>query len=110
MKFFKRKHDVFTIPKKGLTCPHRKRKNFVIWVKGTKCKFRSSPLCPSCTEEYLNKYSTICAKCGKPIFPGTPVAVASWEGALYPYTHMTFDCGEPAAYCGTWGEGKLIGL
>jgi hypothetical protein len=69
-----------------------------------------APICPKCAEEWLRKVSNVCAKCGDPILPGTSVARA-WEGAKYPYTHLTFDCCEAGVlYCGVWGEGRLITL
>jgi hypothetical protein len=95
-----------------LVCKHGPTKRpFTITVLGLECKFGSSPYCIPCSEEYLNRFSTVCDTCGRPILPGTAVGQAADKNAVYPYTHNTFDCREPdSSICGKWGEGKLISL
>ncbi len=79
-------------------------------ILGSTCTLVGSPMCPACTETYLNMYSTICARCREPILPGTPVGRSS-TGARYPFLHLRFDCCQTGAlYCGMWGEGCLISL
>lgn len=89
-------------------CTHYpERKDFTIKVLGADCTFESAAICASCLERYLNQYSTLCAHCERPIFPGEPVE-GSWIDAPHPYVHSTFKCGEGIFWCGTWGEGRLI--
>jgi hypothetical protein len=92
-------------------CEHGTVKGgFQVVVFGIEFELEESPLCPKCAEEYLNKFSTLCASCGLPIFPGTPVAQA-WIDAPHPYIHLSFSCGYCGGlYCGQWGEGCLITL
>ena len=92
-------------------CAHDKTKrNIKVKVLGIECEFEKLPMCPTCTEQYLNKFSTFCASCKWPIFPGRPVGQA-WHGAPYPFTHLTFRCCDTGGlYCGQWGEGRLISL
>lgn len=93
-------------------CEHPKsEKPTVIVVRGQKIECGpSAEICPQCTEAWLEKASTTCAKCGGPIVPGAAVGQA-WIGAKYPYTHLTFDCCDTGAYyCGVWGSGRLITL
>jgi hypothetical protein len=97
---------------KGPSCDHKRvRGDFTITVLGVECRFKKGlPTCATCSVEYLNKHSTICASCSEPIFPGNAVGVA-WRGADHPYTHLTFECCDTGAlYCGYWGEGELITL
>ena len=98
-------------PTEKLVCAHGKTKhNIKVWVLGVECEFEKSPMCPTCTEQYLNKFSTLCASCKRPIFPGTPVGQA-WHGAPHPFTHLTFQCCDTGGlYCGRWGEGHLVSL
>ncbi len=86
-----------------LVCEHGPAETpFKIVVLGVECEFARSLWCPLCLQEYLNKFSTLCVYCGKPIFPREPV-----EGAGNGYAHI--HCGNTAAaYVGTWGEGELI--
>lgn len=69
--------------------------------------------CGCCLEafrEHLEAICTVCASCGELIYPGDPVGQA-WDGAPHPYTHLTFECCETAAfYCGVWGKGELVSL
>jgi|GEM_PF-1484716 len=89
-------------------CTHRpESKEFTIKVLGVDCTFENAQACAHCLEQYLNQYSTLCAHCERPIFPGEPVEHA-WEGAPHPYVHCTFKCGEGIFWVGTWGEGELI--
>ncbi len=92
-------------------CIHGKTEyNLKVTVLGVECEFEKLPMCPSCTEQYLNKFSTLCASCKRPIFPGTPVGQA-WRGAPHPFTHLTFGCcASGALHCGRWDEGRLITL
>lgn len=92
-------------------CEHgATERNLKVTVLGVECEFPRSPMCPSCTGEYLNKFCTLCASCERPIFPGMPVGQA-WTGAPHPCTHLGFDCCESGGlYCGRWGEGRLITL
>lgn len=91
-------------------CTHRPVQGpFKIKILGATRAFTCPEICPSCLEAYLSKVSTLCAGCNGPILPGTPVA-AAWIGAEHPYTHVNHECGEPAFYCGMWGEGQLMGL
>lgn len=96
-----------------IVCTHGKMKGkFHLNVLGVSCEIKITKkwFCPSCLHKYLNKYSTLCASCGRPIFPGEPVGVA-WKEAFHPYTHLTFKCcytGE--MLCGRWGEGMLVTL
>ena len=92
-------------------CPNSIVKDkFKVMVKGHKIEIEDSLLCFSCAEKHLNKYSTFCASCEKPIIPGTKVAEA-WIGAKYAFTHLTFNCCLAGAlYCGEWGEGRIITL
>jgi hypothetical protein len=92
-------------------CAHGKTKhNFKVMVLGIECEFKKSPMCPPCTEQYLNKVSTLCASCKRPIFPGTPVGQV-WHGAPHSFTHLTFECCDTGGlYCGQWGEGRLLTL
>jgi hypothetical protein len=79
-----------------------------VTVLGIECSVASSDCSKLCAEEYLNKFSTLCAECEEPILPGDPVGQA-WEDASHPYTHMR--CAQSAAlFCGKWGEGRLISL
>jgi hypothetical protein len=98
-------------PTEKFTCTHGKtRHNLKVTVLGVECEFSNSPMCSSCTEQYLNRFSTLCASCERPIFPGTPVGQA-WSGAPRPFTHLTSECCESGAlYCGRWDEGHLITL
>lgn len=98
-------------PTEKFVCTHGKtRHNFKVVVLGVECELEKSPMCPSCTEQYLNKFSTLCASCGRPIFPGTPVGQA-WHGAPHPFTHLAFGCCDSGGlYCGQWGEGRLLTL
>ncbi len=96
----------------GPTCPHGKTEGTLeIIILGVKCNLiTGSPMCPVCTEQYLNKFSTLCAACGRPIFPGDPVGLA-WDGAPHPFTHLYYHCCDSGGlYCGVWGEGRLITL
>lgn len=98
-------------PTEKFTCTHGNTKhNLKVTVLGVECEFWESPMCPTCTEQYLNKFSTLCASCKRPIFPETPVGQA-WHGAPHPFTHLTFRCCDTGAlYCGRWDEGRLIML
>ena len=93
-------------------CVHGKTKHsFEVTVLGTKCKLEKSLMCPICTERHLNTFSTLCASCERPIFPGTHVGMAVQDGTAYPYVHLTRKCcGTTALYCGQWGGGNLITL
>lgn len=91
-------------------CPicHRRKSptNFKVMVSGVEYDLYST-YCPECTTDFLNKYSTICAVCGRPILPGEGVA-RSTIGASQPFIHLTFDCCPSGGlYCGHWGKGKL---
>lgn len=88
-------------------CYHPKRPgSFKVMVFGREYDLFSS-YCLECTEKFLNKYSTLCAVCGKPIFPGESVARAA-VGAPYPFTHLSEKCCPSGGlYCGHWGKGKL---
>lgn len=91
-----------------LSCPHGRGEHFDALVRGSRVRLTSSPLCPGCTESYLDQYATICAVCFEPILVGEPVGVA-WDGAPYPYVHLTFTCADSGGqFCGHWGEGKLV--
>ena len=94
--------------KEELSCPHGGTEHGLrVTVLGVKCTLTRSPMCLYCTETYLNRYSTLCASCGRPIFPGTAVGRA-WINTPYLYTHLTLECCETAAfYCGRWEEGWL---
>ncbi len=93
-------------------CVHGKtRRAFKVTVLGVECQLEKSLMCPVCTERYLNEFSTLCASCERPIFPGTPVGKAGWEGATHPFIHLTKGCCDTMAlYCGRWGGGNLITL
>lgn len=63
-----------------LSCRHPKPKGSVtMMVLGKKLTLIDPPGCVACTQAYLTKTSTLCAKCGEPILPGTMVEVASRE-------------------------------
>lgn len=98
-------------PSEKFVCEHgATERNLKVTVLGVECEFPRSPMCPSCTGEYLNKFSTLCASCERPILPGTPVGQA-WNGAPHPCTHLAFECCDSGGlYCGRWGEGRLITL
>lgn len=73
-------------------------------------KLDRSPFCFVCTAAYMNRHSTVCNTCREPICVGQQVAQAA-AGSEFPYTHHTSPCSLYAGlWCGTWGEGKLIGL
>lgn len=95
-----------------VACVHGGTKDpFMIEVLGFECYFdRGGPMCPDCTQMYLNEYSTLCASCKHPIFPTMPVAIA-WSGAQYPFTHLDMECCISfGLHCGVWGNGVLIPL
>ena len=81
--------------------------NLNVTVLGHEMTFTDPPSCPSCATAYLNKHSTICGVCEKPIIPGEAVAVAI-NGSRYLYTHLTFQCCPSVGlWCGSWGESRL---
>lgn len=92
-------------------CTHGKTKRSLkVTVLGVECEFKGSPMCPPCTEQYLNRFSVLCASCKRPIFPGEPVGQA-WHDAPHPFTHLTLGCCDSGGfYCGRWGEGRLLTL
>jgi hypothetical protein len=104
--WFKKKYK----SESGFQCPHKHKEGKIIniTVFGKKVKI-GSPFCESCTVEYMNKYSTICAECGQAIMVGEPVGVACENAEYpYPYVHLTFECTfSGGQFCGHWGEGKL---
>src|SRR3989338_1127048 len=81
------------------------RHDFCATVLGVECKLVNPPKCQTCAEEYLNKFSTLCHSCKRPIFPGERVALS---GSQPTYTHVEEGAG--GLYCGQWGEGQLITL
>lgn len=86
------------------------RRNLKMTILDVECEIEKSGMCGACTETYLNTVCTLCASCGRPIFPGDPVGQA-WVDAPHPHTHLTFDCCDTGGlYCGQWGEGRLITL
>ena len=93
-------------------CTHEKKKGyFPITVLGCKVKLKSSDMCPTCLQAYLEKNSTICNSCERPIFPGDPVAgTGLGKRAKHKYTHgdNTGCCVSGGLFCGHWGEGELI--
>ena len=103
--------DIYANRTEEFVCTHKKTEDkIMVVVLGVECEFEESPMCPVCAEQYLNKFSTLCASCERPIFPGTPVGQA-WEGAPHPYTHLRPGCCETGAlYCGKWDDGRLITL
>lgn len=100
-----------TSPTEKFACTHSKTGHILkVTVLGVECEFEKSPMCQVCAEQYLNKFSTLCASCKRPIFPGTSVGQA-WKGASHPFTHLNFDCcATGTLYCGVWGDGRLITL
>lgn len=109
MKLFERLRGLFNHDRR-FGCGHKGHLPFKVTVQGVKCELSEATLCKACAEPYLNKACTLCASCGRPIFPGEPVGVA-WDGATHPYTHLTFKCcASGGLYCGRWGEGRLVSL
>jgi len=88
---------------KRFECGHNGQSPFEIAVLGTQCTFEESTKCAVCASEYLNTFSTLCACCRRPIFPGHGIC-CDGDGQ-FPYTHAGY-CGDAAGYCGTWGEGQ----
>ncbi len=87
-------------------CPHGPSEEpLTVIVLGVECRFAKSPYCQTCTATYLNRYSTLCGLCNRPIFPGDPIEVSGRRDGEYVHSR----CGDcAAAYAGHWGEGKLI--
>lgn len=96
---------------KHLSCSHgSERGSYTIFVLGVEVELKDTYMCAACTQDYLNKYSTVCHGCQEPIFPGQRVCVAP-EGSQTPFVHFRVECGGIGAmYCGKWGEGKLVTL
>ena len=92
-------------------CEHGPTKGwFKLKVLGIWIELKDSPMCETCTAEYLDKFSTECGGCWQPILPGESVGRAG-SGAKYPWIHMKYGCGAFAGnYFGKWGEGQLIRL
>ena len=97
---------------KKFVCRHGEtKKPFKIMVLGKQCKFKRSPYCISCTEKYLNKFSTICHTCGWPILPGMP-AGQLWDidpKHFHVHVPISDDCFCGIVPCfGRWGKGEFI--
>ena len=94
----------------GFHCPHEPiTEPFDIEIIGVLCNFDNSPFCFECTQEYLDKFSTLCGTCRRPIFPHTSVGKS--KDPKFPYAHLTFECCDSGGdSLGEWSEGKLITL
>lgn len=79
-------------------------------IRGETFTFTQSRLCKTCTQQYMEEFSTTCGSCGETILVGDPVGAAP-DDAPFPYTHLCSDCSPfPGLFCGHWGEGKLVPL
>lgn len=97
------------------SCTHKVEGPFTITVKVLGEEFTlpiEKPLyCAECIKAYIERFATLCADCGKIIYPGQPVCGPS-DKARYPsyeFSHLTAfgNCNDyPGALCGTWGESK----
>lgn len=83
-------------------CGHVGVLPFRVKVFDVECTFTDAPKCEQCAREYLNTYSTLCARCRRPIFPGNGIC-CDGDGK-FPYTHAGL-CGDAPGFCGHWGEG-----
>lgn len=91
-----------------LTCPHGAQHHpFTAVIHGEERIIYDPSMCEPCTVAYLEKNATVCGACGTLIVPGTPIAAAQ-SGSPHPYVHAW--CGDAVAYCGRWGEGRLVTL
>lgn len=113
-RYYRNIREINIDPKKDGFCEHcfcehdSKPHDFDVVVLGSICRINSSTMCETCTSKYLNRFSTICASCKRPIFPGTHVARS--KVAEHEFTHLSFDCCQSGAlYCGKW-VGRLITL
>ena len=92
----------------GKICSHdRHKRDFRVKVLGKEYRIEKSPMCLTCTREYLNRFSTICAVCRHPIFPYTSVGEALY-GTPHAFTHLACCAKTGQLYCGEWGLGRLI--
>src|SRR5262245_5650992 len=88
--------------KTQFSCGHTGDIPFTVRVLGSDCTFEKSPKCLACAEAYLNNFSTLCARCRRPIFPGGTICCDGDD--QFPFTHAG-TCGDAAGFCGHWGEG-----